>query len=456
MYKGYRKESVMGRFVNPGNEGFKKNLSSETYIDKTGMIVFINSILGTDDYETCSTRPRRFGKTTACNMLAAYYSVGCDSSDLFKGLEIERDPGYGKHLNKHPVICFDLFPFMYEWSSGKLKNQTMVEYLESSLVKELAEEYPGVIQKDVSSLNQAMYAVATLPLTKEEKNSGISHQFIVIIDEWDMVLREAKNDEKMIEDYIYFLRSIFRSVDTPKYLAGAYMTGILPIIRYNTHSALSDFMEYTMLDPGELSRYVGFTQEDVHAVCRKFGADETRMKEWYDGYRLPGVGEVYCPSSVMKARKGNFKSYWTATASMEALTDYIYADIGGLKKDMNDLLDGKGVEVNTDTFENRLDQVDTKDKILTVLIHLGYLAFDPASRCVRIPNNEVRLQMLEAFGQSSSKEFFMRVKRCEEVIKATKSMDAKAVASLISEIHDERPPIHYNDENALRCVVLMA
>lgn len=447
----------MGAYVNPSNRGFKETLNSECYIDKSGLIGFVNSKLFTKEKETSFTRPRRFGKTTACNMLAAYYSKGCDSSDLFKGLEIERDPSYHEHLNKHPVIYFDLFPFMYEWSSGKLKDQTMVQYLESTLVEELAKEYPGVINKNVYTLNQAMFDIASLPLTKEEEKNHESHQFIVIIDEWDMVLREAKDDEKMIEEYINFLRSIFRSKNTSDYLAGAYMTGILPIIRYDTQSALSDFKEFTMLKPKQLAKYVGFTSEDILTVCRKYNADPKRMKEWYDGYSFPDVGEVYCPSSVMTAAMDkDYSSHWPKTSAMESLTCYIYANYAGLKEAMNDLLDGREVKVNTDTFENRLDKVETRDKILTVLVHLGYLAFNLASKCVRIPNNEVRLQMLEAFAQSPSKEFFRRIERCEKVIEATKAMDAKTVASLISEIHDDRPPIHYNDENALRYIVLMA
>lgn len=208
------------------------------------------------------------------------------------------------------------------------------------------------------------------------------------------------------------------------------MTGILPIIKYDTHSALSDFKERTMLKPLMLAEYVGFTNEDVHAVCMKFGADEQLMKAWYDGYRLPGVGEVYCPSSVMEAAINNdYSSHWTATASMEALTDYIYANLDGLADAMNELLDGKNVAVDAKTFENRLDQVDTKDKVLTVLVHLGYLAYDNYTGTVRIPNLEVRLQMLEAFAKSPKEIFFKRVERCEKVLKAARDMDATAVAA---------------------------
>ena len=222
-----------------------------------------------------------------------------------------------EHLNKHPVIYFDLYPFMYEWSSGKLKDQTMVQYFEDTHVAELAREYSHVEIKQGMSLHNAMRAIAN--------DENDNHKFIVIIDEWDMVLREGVNEPNMIEDYIACLRSIFRSKDTADYLDGAYMTGILPIIKYNTQSALSDFREYTMLDPGPLAKYVGFTREDIRVVCERYGADEKALKEWYDGYSFPGIGEVYCPSSIIQAAKnGVYKSYWTATSAMESLTDYIY------------------------------------------------------------------------------------------------------------------------------------
>jgi hypothetical protein len=263
----------------------------------------------------------------------------------------------------------------------------------------------------------------------------------VIIDEWDMILREEKDNPAMIKEYIEFLRSVFRSNDTVEYLAGAYMTGILPIIKYNTHSALSDFKEWTMIDPGPLSRYVGFTKEDVHKVCRRFGADEDLMKEWYDGYDLPGAGEVYCPSSVMEAAKNSdYSSHWTRTAAMEALTDYIYTDLDGLFDTMNELLDAKSVPVNPRTFQNRLDLVNTSDKVLTVLIHLGYLAYDWQASTVRIPNLEVRQQMLDAFAEAPNEEFYKRIRRCNKVLKAAKDMDEQEVARLLKEIHDDRPP----------------
>ncbi|MBR2811473.1 MAG: AAA family ATPase [Solobacterium sp.] len=438
----------MGIYVNPSNTGFLEVLNTGRYIDKTGLIAFFNSVLSTRDKEIVFTRPRRFGKTTACRMLAAYYSEGCDSEALFKGLEIEKDPSFKKHLNQYPVICFDLIRFMLKKDKNKERDITKtVEHIETTLVNELMQEYPDASLSKDMELAEALMAVSR----------RIGRRFIIICDEYDMLIREAKDNQALIRDYIDFLRSLFRSSDTSTYLAGAYMTGILPIIKYNTQSALSDFREYTMLNPWPLGKYIGFTADEVHTVCQKFNADEFRMKEWYDGYRLKGVGDVYCPNSVMlAATRRKFSSYWTATSAMEAVADYIYLNIDGLQDAVNDLLDGKEIVIDTDMFANRLDYLETKNDVLTVLVHLSYLAYDPMRRSVRIPNFEVRIHMLKIFSKSVDPVFLRRIKRCEEVIQATVEGDNKTLASLFEEIHNERPPRYYNDEQALRYVVLAA
>ena len=461
----------MGIHVNPDKSGFSEVIK-QYYTDKTGLITYFNSVLSTKEKEIMFSRPRRFGKTITCNMLAAYYSVGAKSEKLFKGLEIEKDPSFKIHLNKHPVISFDLLAFKDDWSGQDNdwsdfdgNKPTLIQYIKNTIVKEIIEEYPEVQIAPTSSLRKAMLAVSQYLKSEETENTPDQddtvletdfHKFVVIIDEWDLILREEKDNPSTVEDYIKFLRSLFRSQDTSFYLAGAYMTGILPIIRYNTQSALSDFKERTMLKPLMLAEYVGFTKEDVQRVCRKFGADEQLMREWYDGYSLPGVGEVYCPSSVMEAAKNDdYSSHWTVTAAMEAMTNYIYADLDGLADAMNKLLDGENVPIDPTAFQNRLDQVDTRDKVLTVLVHLGYLAYDDYTGTVRIPNLEVRLQMLNAFKESPNKEFFQRIERSEKLLAAAKGNDAGTVAEVLKEIHDERPPIHYNNEQALRYVVLM-
>ncbi len=405
----------MGTHVNPNNRGFRKALKAGNYVDKTGLISYINSVLSTEDFETCFTRPRMFGKTTSCRMLAAYYSVGANSEDLFKRTEIEKDPTFREHLNKHPVISFDLLAFKDDWSNQDNdwsdfngKKPTLVQYIRNTIVKELAEEYPDVSIAPKSSLRKAMLAVVAYLEEKENaKNKDTNtHQFVVIIDEWDLIIREEKDNPTIIDDYIEFLRSLFCSQDTDFYLAGAYMTGILPIIRYNTQSGLSDFREYTMLDPGPLARYVGFTQEDVHKVCQKFDADEQTMKSLYEGYSVRGVEKVYCPFSIVEAAKNDdYTSHWPMTSSTAVFTDYVYSHFNCLYDAIDHLLVYENVQINPRIFQNRLDELNTQDKLLTVFVHLGYLTYDYESSTVRIPNYEVRQHILDAFSEPPSKKY---------------------------------------------------
>ena len=289
----------MGVYINPGNEGFAESVHDEYYADKTGMIRFVNAALGTKRKEICFTRPRRFGKTTAANMLAAYYSCGCDSRNLFRGLQIEADPSFEENLNRYPVIYFGLISFL---TDRKIAPQDIVKTLEQKIIDELIREYPDSKISPSMSLLDCLLEISAVIRTK----------FIVIVDEWDMIFREHRDNISLQREYIDFLRMLFRGNEVPQYLAGAYMTGILPIIKYDTQSALSDFREYTMLDAGGLGGYVGFTEKDVQDICKKYpAADFREMKKWYDGYCLEDAGHIYCPDSVMHAApRGKYASYW--------------------------------------------------------------------------------------------------------------------------------------------------
>jgi len=433
----------MGVYVNPGNDGFQRFINGGKYVDKTGLIACVNSMLSTADTKICFTRPRRFGKTCAADMLCAYYSCGCDSLELFKNLKISRETSFEKHLNQYPVIYFGLISFM---SNSRIRRDGIVRVIENQLVQELAQEYPdcGVV-KD-ASLHDNLLKVSAM----------IKKKFIIIIDEWDMILREEQKNLKLQEEYINLLRSLFRGTETAQYLACAYMTGILPIIKYNTQSALSDFREYTMLHPGNLGEFVGFTEEEVMAICEKHPlASFEEMKRWYDGYCLEDVGHIYCPNSVIQAApKGKYQSYWAQTSAFESLKMYIEMNFDGLKDAILDMLDDQEVTVDVASFENNLNQISRRDDVLTVLVHLGYLAYDEMRRTVRIPNLEIRQNFLRAINTGTNQDFIERIRRSDAVIEATIRKDEKRLAALIKDVHDHRPPRYYSNEQALRYVIL--
>ena len=378
----------MGKYLNLGNAGFE-SIRKGSYVDKTEMLSFINGTLGTTDKLTCVSRPRRFGKSFAAQMLCAYYDKSCDSRKLFEGLKIAEDASFGKYLNKYNVIYLDITLFLS--MASDIKN--IVKDIEAAVVEELQHTFPGA-RKD-SSLPEMLFNTV-------ENGSG---KFIMIIDEWDALFREAKDDTRLQREYIDLLRSLFKSSWTDIIFEAAYMTGILPIKRYGTQSAVSDFREYTMLSPGRLVQYIGFTEQEVRELCEQYDMDFNEMKYWYDGYSFRRLRSVYSPNSVMEAiKRDEFGSYWTRTETYESLRIYIDLDEDGLRESIIRMIAGEQVRVDVGTFQNDMTNIQKKDDVLTLLIHLGYLAYDSEKETAYIPNEEVRKEFLRAVSSSRHKE----------------------------------------------------
>lgn len=363
----------MGMYLNIGNAGFQ-TIRRGHYVDKTGMISFINNTLGTKDKLTCVSRPRRFGKSFATQMLCAYYDKSCDSRSLFSDLEIGKNSEFEKYLNQYDVIYLDITWFI----STEENIENTVSYLQEQVINELCSVYENIPKEK------------SLPLVLAKIAEETGRKFIVIIDEWDALFREAKYNTDLQNEYLQLLRGLFKSSLTDKMIEGAYMTGILPIKKYGTQSALTDFREYTMLQPKKLAKYMGFTEREVRELCRKSGMDFEKAKMWYDGYSLARVGSVYSPNSVMQAvTNEEFGDYWTETETYESLKYYIGLNEDGLQDAVISML-GKGrCRINTRTFQNDMSNMKSRDDVLTLLVHLGYLAYDSETKEVYIPNLEI-------------------------------------------------------------------
>ena len=306
----------MGFYINPGNENFKEILNDE-YIDKTGLISVVNGTIGTNRRLSCVSRPRRFGKSFAANMLSAYYDRSCDSHSLFKGLEIEKDPDYEKHLNQYNVLYLDITGFM---------SDTTLEGLPAFIRGEIMEDAMDILSKD--------NAESTVKKCLERIVEKTGHKFIAIIDEWDAPVRDSYSTDKTKKDYLEFLRSLFKSDITKKVFAAAYMTGILPIKKDGSQSAISEFFEYTIIAPGPFARYAGFVEEDVKKICDVHGVSFEKMKQWYNGYTLQdNTGRdyfVYNPNSVIRAaHDGVFESYWGQSSAVYSALQYVNMDYDG-------------------------------------------------------------------------------------------------------------------------------
>ena len=364
----------MGKYLGIGNAGFTA-IRKGTYIDKTGLISFVNKTLGTMQKLTCVSRPRRFGKSYAAKMLCAYYDKSCHSAHLFSGLEIANDPSYQKYLNKYDVIYLDITLFIA--SAGNIKD--VVSDIEKKVTEEIQAAYPGT--KPADTLLDMLFHV-----TEDTGN-----KFIIIIDEWDALFREAKQDTQLQEDYIRLLRGLFKSSLTDVVIEGAYMTGILPIKKYGTQSAMTDFFEYTMLQPEPLEKYVGFTEEEVRQLCEDSRLDFETVRDWYDGYILGDDVHIYSPKSVMDAiSRGRLGNYWTQTETYESLRLYIDLDEDGLKESIVQMLGGARQKIDIATFQNDLTSPMGRDDVLTLLVHLGYLSYCTEDRTVFIPNEAIQ------------------------------------------------------------------
>lgn len=322
--------ATSGKYLNIGNAGFRSIRNGE-YIDKSGLVGFMNRCLNTPQKLICVSRPRRFGKSFATKMLCAYYSKDCDSRELFEDLKIAHDPTFETNLNQYHVIYLDITLFL----STLKQDDQLVKRMEKEIIRDLERAYPQVQNQE--------NLIDALCIMHEITNE----KFILIIDEWDAMFRECKGQDKILDTYILLLRSLFKSSLTDQLFAGVYMTGILPIKKYGHESAVSDFYEYTMVDPNPLQEYIGFTEEEVERLCRKHQKDYASMQQWYDGYFVGGI-HVYNPKSVMESiLRDKFSSYWTKTETYEALRDYIDMNFDGLKDAVVNMLGGAACEVDT-------------------------------------------------------------------------------------------------------------
>lgn len=433
----------MGMFVNSDNSAFQVSLNSEIYVDKTGLLEYTNKVMNTPQGYICNSRPRRFGKSTTANMLTAYYSKGCDSEQMFSGLEIGKCSDFKVHMNKYDVIHLDI-QWCLEPAGGA---ENLVAYITKNTIEELRAYYVDELPENINSLPEALSRINTLTGKK----------FVIIIDEWDVLIRDAAANVKVQDEYINFLRGLFKGTEPTKYIQLAYLTGILPIKKEITQSALNNFKEYSMLNAGPLSSYVGFTEEEVMDLCRIYGQNFDEVKRWYDGYQL-GKYHVYNPNAVVNLMfDGELQSYWSRTASYEAIVPLINMDFGGLKSSIIEMLSGAAVEVDVTSFQNDTVNFANKDDVLTYLIHLGYLAYFSKTNSAFVPNEEIRQELIRATKRKAWNELIAFQMESDKLLEATLDMDSDLVAEELSKIHDEYTSvIQYNNENSLSSVLTIA
>ena len=447
----------MGTYLNPGKAAYQMAVNSEIFIDKTRMIQYINSIVNTQQRFVSVSRPRRFGKTMAADMICAYYDREADSRELFEKRKLAKKSGWDEYIGQFDVIRLVMTDF---FRLGRTVDDTL-SAIKNRVLLELEETYPEV-----------KFDAGDFPYSLDRfyRKSGIP--FIIVIDEWDAVFRIWKDDSEAQRLYLDFLRDWLK--DKP-YVALAYMTGILPIKKYGQHSALNMFTEYSMMAPRQLAPYTGFTEEEVKALSKKYDMDFGDISNWYDGYlvsdRIPPEKReeyregkydghrfsIYSPLSVVESMTtGVIKDYWNKTETYEALAEYIRKDYDGLKEAVALLMDGGRLAIDTSTYQNDMTTFTGRDDVLSLLIHLGYLGYDDERGEVFIPNREI----LDEFKTSTKgREWLSTFKAFEtslELLEATWNCDEQKVAELVEDAHNQAGNRTYNDEAALSYGIQLA
>lgn len=206
-----------------------------------------------------------------------------------------------------------------------------------------------------------------------------------------------------------------------------------------------------------MAPYIGFTEDEVIALCDTYHMDFKEVKRWYDGYTMEGQ-HVYNPRAVVSVMlRGNFQSYWSQTGTFESIKPYINMDFDGLKTAIIEMISGAAIEVNTTSFQNDMITFQNKDDVITLLIHLGYLTYNPVNKMASIPNEEIRQEFINATCDTKWNELIAFENQSEDLLDATLGMDEERVAEYIEKIHTEyASAIKYNDENSLSSVLAIA
>ena len=432
----------MGTYINIGNAGFQRARNSE-YVDKSMLISVVNKTLFTERQFSCVSRCRRFGKSMAARMLYAYYDHSCDSRSLFADLAIVGDPSFEQHLNKYAAIYLDMTDFV-----TRFHDEHIVAHIESELKKDVLEAYPDVKADESDDLMNTLIRIL--------EHTG--KPFFFIIDEWDAICREFKPGTPAMDGYVTWLRRMFKSQQGMRAFAGVYMTGILPIKKYKTESALNNFLEYSMVEPGDMGEYFGFTKDEVRTLADKHSIDFDELEKWYDGYQIGDILSMFNPNSVIQAvSRRRCRSYWASTGAYDAVANYIQMNYEGLKDDIILMLAGGRCKVNPTKFQNDMSIIRSKDDALTVLIHLGYLSYDWKKSECYIPNKEVGGEMVNAVEDNNWAGVVTALQDSEQLLQDTLDGDEEAVARAIDAAHDENTSIlSYNNENSLACVLSIA
>ncbi len=413
---------------------FSKYLRNKIYIDKSLLIEEMNQYLDTGDNSICITRPRRFGKTYNANMLAAYYTKGFDSKELFDGLRISQCDDYLEHLNQYNVIYIDFSQNNDQCSSY----DEYISPIKAKLQSDLKSQYHITIES-YDHVYDWFYKT--------------NDSFVFILDEWDSIFYKNFMDDKAKGKYLEFLKEL---VKDKSYVILAYMTGVLPIAKYSSGSALNNFTEYNFINDRTFTDFFGFNDEEVRNLCIKYpNITYEELEYWYDGYFDNNDKKLFNPRSVSNAfRNGYCDNYWTETGPMSEIADCIKNNVDAVKKDIVQLVSGIPIKIKLEGYSATDKELKTRNNILSAMVIFGFLTYH--NGCLYIPNHELMLKYEQVLAQKNMGGVYDVVKRSEYILEATLNQDEETLAKMIEEAHDKEIDLFsYNDENSMACLLTL-
>ena len=359
----------MGLYLNSNRslKNYEELYRSDYFVDKSLIIERLNKLIGKRSKYLCITRPRRFGKTSVADMIGAYYSKAVDSKDIFDNLKISTVNGYDENLNKYNVIniSFNKMP-----DSGKTYDE-YIKMIKQSLISDIVKYYPNINPNEFFTVGDML--------------ESTGDQFIFVLDEWDYIFSKELFQENQ-DDFLEFLTFLLK--DKP-YVLLCYMTGVLPIKRYSSGSALNMFDEFTFLKDRRFGEFFGFTTDEVLTLCDENQyMDFEKLEVWYNGYTTANGVKIYNPRSVVKALENNYcESYWTNTGAMDEVSQYLKYNILEIRDDVIRMVAGEEIDIIiNEEFRAGQGTPKTKEEIYSAMIVLGFLSYNDGYLKYRIRN----------------------------------------------------------------------
>ena len=426
---------------------YQKVYNSDYFVDKSEILEEIVPLLNTEACYVCVTRPRRFGKTLIAQLLAAYFTKNMASSKIFDTLKVRNQPFYKEELNQHNVIYIDFSNMPRQCS----EYEQYENYHQEKIIKAVARAYPDILAEEQDAVWDVLDNVF------EETGD----QFIFIIDEWDALFQMPWCSEKNRECFILFLSNLLKNKG---YIEFVFMTGVLPIRKYSSGSALNMFYEYSAAQTEKYGRYFGFTHEEVQMlytkyvnICQMKGIKpKVELKNlifWYDGYQTMEGKQIYNPRSIVRALNDNkIGNYWTETGPFNEVINCIQNNIDAVREDIVRMVAGEAIEADIQEYAANQMKMTSRNEILSAMVVYGFLSCKGNLVC--IPNKELMEKFEQALHYKEMGYVYRLAKESQRMLTATLNGDTDTMEDILSTAHNtEIPVLRYNDEGDLASLV---